>query len=205
METATIAVANNEHEEGGPSIAAAPQREANEQPHPSSSTSHPHQEDAEDILEALTTAVFTNNTGTSPPPSASVTASLENNHTATFSGGEVRVEGRDEAFDEPVVAAEVAPLPKARSLAAGQVNRVVEEALPDGVHVSRDARVALQKAGTITLLYLACLAEEERKRGRKGGATMTVQDVHGAMEAAGFAHLIPLVRTSTKRTREVEH
>lgn len=68
---------------------------------------------------------------------------------------------------------DAAPLPsptaqnsavKARSLAAGLVDRIVAAAVPAGMHVARDARIAMQKAATISLLYLSCLADDEHSR-----------------------------------------
>ncbi|KAK7199791.1 hypothetical protein NESM_000026000 [Novymonas esmeraldas] len=91
---------------------------------------------------------------------------------------------------------------KARSLAAGQVNRLVDGALPAGMSVSRDARIALQKCATVALFYLACLADAERKAAGSSRTTLNVQDIRGAMEAAGLAHLVPLLSTAAKRGRD---
>ncbi|AYU81744.1 hypothetical protein conserved [Leishmania donovani] len=91
---------------------------------------------------------------------------------------------------------------KARSLAAGQVNRVVHGALPEGMSVSRDARVALQKSATISVLYLACLGDASRKATGSTRTTLNVQDIRGAMKAAGMAHLLPLMSTAAKRGRD---
>ncbi|EPY15920.1 hypothetical protein STCU_11675 [Strigomonas culicis] len=125
-------------------------------------------------------------------------------------------EGEVEDADEPTLADLAAALdPKAadgsdarrdggkvpRSLAAGQVDRVVVRALPDGMHVARDARVALQKAATISLLYLTCLAEEERAQSGKRRSTLTPADLRAGLEAAGMASLLAQMRTNTKRDR----
>lgn len=91
---------------------------------------------------------------------------------------------------------------KARSLAAGQVNRIIDGALPDGMSVSRDARIALHKCATISLLYLACLADAERKAAGSSRTTLNVYDIRAALEAAGMAHLLPLMTTSAKRSRD---
>ncbi|KPI90772.1 hypothetical protein ABL78_0005 [Leptomonas seymouri] len=91
---------------------------------------------------------------------------------------------------------------KARSLAAGQVNRIVDGALPEGMSVSRDARIALQKCATISLLYLASLADAERKAVGSSRTTLNVQDVRAALAAAGMAHLLPLMTAAPKRSRD---
>ncbi|KAG5470173.1 hypothetical protein LSCM4_02867 [Leishmania orientalis] len=95
-----------------------------------------------------------------------------------------------------------APSVKVRSLAAGQVNRIVDGALPEGISVSRDARIALQKCATISLFYLACLGDANRKASGSARTTLNVQDIRGAMEAAGMAHLLPLMSTAPKRLRD---
>ncbi|PBJ80222.1 hypothetical protein BCY84_01725 [Trypanosoma cruzi cruzi] len=74
----------------------------------------------------------------------------------------------DTMKDFPATIPVTATAMKVRSLAAGQVDRTVSAALPDGMHVSKDARIAFQKAATLFLFYLSCLAEDERSReGRK--------------------------------------
>ena len=74
-------------------------------------------------------------------------------------------------------------------LAVGQVDRVVKAALPTGMHVAKDARVAMHKAATICLLMISALAEEEKSHQTKRKATLTGQDIQRAFQAAGFGHL----------------
>ncbi|RNF25098.1 uncharacterized protein Tco025E_02331 [Trypanosoma conorhini] len=96
---------------------------------------------------------------------------------------------------------------KVRSLASGQVDRTVSAALPDGMLLSKDARVAFQKAASLFLLYLSCLAEDERSREAKKRVTLSAQDIKLALKAAGMAHLLPLLSTGThmKRQRTGDH
>lgn len=102
----------------------------------------------------------------------------------------------------PTAAPPVSSSTKARSLAAGQVNRIIDGALPEGMSISRDARIALQKCATISLLYLACLADAERKAAGSSRTTLNVQDIRSGMEAAGMKHLLPLMSTAAKRARD---
>lgn len=90
-----------------------------------------------------------------------------------------------------------------RGLAAGQVDRIVMSALPEGMHMSRDARIAFQKAATITMLYLACIADDERTQKLKGKkrSTLSVQDMRDALVAAGMGHLLPMMHWGSKRAR----
>ncbi|CBH18571.1 hypothetical protein, conserved [Trypanosoma brucei gambiense DAL972] len=106
---------------------------------------------------------------------------------------------------------DAAPLPsptaqnsavKARSLAAGQVDRIVAAAVPAGMHVARDARIAMQKAATISLLYLSCLADDEHSRESRRRVTLSANDIKTALKAGGMGHLVPLLPTGqVKRGR----
>ncbi|KAG8343093.1 hypothetical protein ERJ75_001828400 [Trypanosoma vivax] len=82
---------------------------------------------------------------------------------------------------------------RTRPLAAGQVNRAVSAVLPEGMYVSRDARIALQKAATVAVFYLACLAEDERSRESKRRVTLSSNDIKAALKAGGMGHLLPLL------------
>ncbi|KAH9578892.1 hypothetical protein LSM04_007188 [Trypanosoma melophagium] len=94
---------------------------------------------------------------------------------------------------------------KVRSLAAGQVDRVVAAAMPNGMHLSRDARVALQKSAAVFLMYIACLAEESRSRVNVKRVTLSSQDIRTALTDAGMSHLVPLLSTGNlKRARHVD-
>nr|CCD12434.1 unnamed protein product [Trypanosoma congolense IL3000] len=97
------------------------------------------------------------------------------------------------------------PLPvsvRARSLAAGQVDRIVTAALPDGMHIARDARIAMQKAATVSLLYLSCLADDERRRETRRRVTLTANDIKVALKAGGMGHLAAQLGTGqVKRGR----
>eukprot|EP00796_Vickermania_ingenoplastis_P013237 gene13237-9083_t len=98
--------------------------------------------------------------------------------------------------------------PPTRTLAPAQVDRIVKAALPDGMLLSREAKVALQKAAAITVLYLGCMAAAERDAPsvkKKGRTTLLPVDIAEGLEAAGFAHLLPQMTTlsaSPKRGRD---
>ncbi|KAF8279570.1 hypothetical protein TcG_00163 [Trypanosoma cruzi] len=108
----------------------------------------------------------------------------------------------DTMKDFPATIPVTATAMKVRSLAAGQVDRTVSAALPDGMHVSKDARIAFQKAATLFLFYLSCLAEDERSREGRKRVTLSAHDIKSALKAAGMSHLLPLLGTShMKRIR----
>lgn len=95
-------------------------------------------------------------------------------------------------------------------LALTQVDRIVKAVLPESMTLSKDARVALQKIATVTVLYLGAMAAAERDappqaalhneegRGIKqkkkppvARSTLLPSDVVAAMEAAGWGDLVP--------------
>jgi hypothetical protein len=85
------------------------------------------------------------------------------------------------------------PAPKQRKgldpLAMGQVDRAVKAALPTGLHISKDARVAMHKAATMFLLLISTLVEDEKSRQPKRKATLSGVDIQRALNAAGFDRL----------------
>lgn len=111
-------------------------------------------------------------------------------------------------------------------LAPSQVDHVVKSALPQGFHMSREAKVAVQKSATMFVLLMETLItsdksqhllgqlEQQLKRKRKddrstddiaqvyGGRRILVSaaDVRKALEDGGMAHIVPQL-TATKRSR----
>ncbi|KAL3174193.1 hypothetical protein MRX96_041351 [Rhipicephalus microplus] len=56
--------------------------------------------------------------------------------------------------------------PEDINLPLSVVTRIVKDALPDGVNVSKEARAALAKAASVFVLYATSSAKEKRKRTR---------------------------------------
>ncbi|XP_034946768.1 DNA polymerase epsilon subunit 3 [Chelonus insularis] len=68
------------------------------------------------------------------------------------------------------------------------VTRIIKEALPDGVTVGKEARVAVAKAASIFILYLTTSANTLAKKANR--KTITGQDVLQAMEEIEFDRFI---------------
>lgn len=68
------------------------------------------------------------------------------------------------------------------------VTRIIKEALPDGVTVGKEARVAIAKAASIFILYLTTSANTVAKKGNR--KTITGADVIQAMEDIEFDRFI---------------
>lgn len=82
-----------------------------------------------------------------------------------------------EAEAASLAAGELLPYPSA------QVDAILQKSLPEGVTVSREARIALHRAATITTLMLSTLAEAERT----GGIGMVVPAAPTSSTAASAA------------------
>ncbi|XP_063987322.1 DNA polymerase epsilon subunit 3 [Diachasmimorpha longicaudata] len=68
------------------------------------------------------------------------------------------------------------------------VTRIIKEALPDGVTVGKEARVAVAKAASIFILYLTTAANTIAKKGNR--KTISGPDVLQAMEDIEFDRFI---------------
>jgi histone H3/H4 len=94
------------------------------------------------------------------------------------------------------------PLP----LAPSQVDQVVKRAVPQGYHVAKDAKAAINKSANVFVLYLEALISSEKisnlpnKRQQPKRVTVSAADVKKALEDAGMAHLLPQM-TANKRPR----
>lgn len=106
-----------------------------------------------------------------------------------------------------LVAPAVSSLPV--PLAFSQVDHVVKDALPSGVHATKDAKIVLHKAANIFVVYMEALitdARVGRLHTKKGvpklpkRVLITPADVRSALEDAGMGHLVPQL-SSSKRPR----
>ncbi|XP_043286154.1 DNA polymerase epsilon subunit 3 [Venturia canescens] len=68
------------------------------------------------------------------------------------------------------------------------VTRIVKEALPDGVTIGKEARVAVAKAASIFILYLTSAANTIAKKGNR--KTISGADVIQAMEEIEFEQFV---------------
>jgi histone H3/H4 len=109
----------------------------------------------------------------------------------------------------PAAATAVIQTPKSGPfpLAPSQVDQVVKRTVPQGYHVSKDTKAAINKSANIFLLYMEALVSSERvsalhasKRHPPKRITISAADVKKALQDAGMSHLLPQM-TSNKRSR----
>lgn len=81
------------------------------------------------------------------------------------------------------------------------MERVINEVLPSDMLISREARIAFQKAASVSILYISSLANNSRQSNGKKRTTLNAQDIRSAIHAAGMSHLIPEMNSLKKRSR----
>ncbi|XP_074655206.1 DNA polymerase epsilon subunit 3-like [Tubulanus polymorphus] len=74
------------------------------------------------------------------------------------------------------------------------VTRIIKEALPDGVNVSKDARLAMSKAASVFVLYATSCANNHAMKGKR--KTISAQDVLTAMKDMEFEKFIDPLKSS---------
>lgn len=75
------------------------------------------------------------------------------------------------------------------SLPASVVARIIKDALPEGVNVSKEARTAIGKAASVFILYAtACANNFALKNKRK---TLSAGDVFSALQDMEFEEFVP--------------
>ncbi|XP_015125919.1 DNA polymerase epsilon subunit 3 [Diachasma alloeum] len=80
------------------------------------------------------------------------------------------------------------------------VTRIIKEALPDGVTVGKEARVAVAKAASIFILYLTTAANTIAKKGNR--KTISGPDVLQAMEDIEFDRFIEPLREALENFKK---
>ena len=91
-------------------------------------------------------------------------------------------------------------------LAVGQVDKAAKRDLRDGVRLSKECRIALHKAATITVMMLGTLADEARfetaKGSKKPRETLTGADVVKALDEAGMSAVAQRIDNGKKRKKQ---
>lgn len=83
-----------------------------------------------------------------------------------------------------------------QGLASAQVNKIAKSALPTSMLLSKDAKAALQKAGTVAVWYIGAMAAAERdaaEQKKKTRVTLLPSDVARGLEAGGWSSIVPLL------------
>ncbi|KAK7491678.1 hypothetical protein BaRGS_00017131, partial [Batillaria attramentaria] len=97
----------------------------------------------------------------------------------------------------------MAERPEDLNLPNAVVGRIIKDAIPEGVNVSKEARLAISKAASVFVLYAtSCSNNYALKAKRK---TISAQDVLQAMEEMEFEQFIdPLTQALEAFRREVQ-
>ncbi|XP_020299050.1 DNA polymerase epsilon subunit 3 [Pseudomyrmex gracilis] len=82
------------------------------------------------------------------------------------------------------------------------VTRIIKEALPDGVTVGKDARIAVAKAASIFILYLTSTSNSVAKKANR--KTITGPDVIQAMADIEFDQFVDPLQESLENFRKVQ-
>jgi DNA polymerase epsilon subunit 3 len=80
----------------------------------------------------------------------------------------------------------MAERPEDLNLPLSVVSRLVKEALPSGVNLSKEARVALARSASVFVLYLTSSANMLASKDKR--STIRGQDVMKALDETDFSH-----------------
>nr|CAB3228027.1 CBF-2 transcription factor CBF/NF-Y/archaeal histone -2 [Phallusia mammillata] len=86
----------------------------------------------------------------------------------------------------------MAEKPEDLNLPTSVITRIIKEALPDGVIMSKESRAAISKAASVFVLYCtSCANNFAMQQKRK---TLKDVDVYAALEDMEFENFIPLLK-----------
>lgn len=93
----------------------------------------------------------------------------------------------------------MAERPEDLNLPTSVVVRIVKEALPDGVNISKEARAAISKAASVFVLFATSCANNFAMKSKR--KTLTGQDVLAAMEDMEFEKFVEPLKESLEAFR----
>lgn len=88
----------------------------------------------------------------------------------------------------------MAEKPEDLNLPNAVITRIIKEALPDGVNVSKDARIAISKAASVFVLYATSCANNFALQSKR--KTISGKDVLDAMEEMEFEKFVDPLKDS---------
>ncbi|MBN3280566.1 DPOE3 polymerase, partial [Polyodon spathula] len=97
-----------------------------------------------------------------------------------------------DSLEEP--GTKMAERPEDLNLPNAVITRIIKEALPDGVNVSKEARSAISRAASVFVLYATSCANNFAMKGKR--KTLNAGDVLSAMEEMEFQRFVPLLKDS---------
>ncbi|OAF66518.1 DNA polymerase II subunit 3 [Intoshia linei] len=94
----------------------------------------------------------------------------------------------------------MAEKPEDLNLPQACVNRIIKEAIPPNVHVSKEVKTVISKAASVFVLYTtACANNLAISNKRK---TLLAKDIIEAMNGMNFSTFVPELETSLKVFRD---
>ncbi|XP_053551475.1 DNA polymerase epsilon subunit 3 [Bombina bombina] len=79
------------------------------------------------------------------------------------------------------------------------ITRIIKEALPDGVNISKEARSAISRAASVFVLYATSCANNFAMKGKR--KTLNASDVLSAMEEMEFQRFLTPLKESLEAYR----
>uniref|UniRef100_A0A8C6YGX0 DNA polymerase epsilon subunit 3 n=1 Tax=Naja naja TaxID=35670 RepID=A0A8C6YGX0_NAJNA len=93
----------------------------------------------------------------------------------------------------------MAERPEDLNLPNAVITRIIKEALPDGVNVSKEARSAISRAASVFVLYATSCANNFARKGKR--KTLNAGDVISAMEEMEFQRFVGPLKESLEAYR----
>lgn len=86
------------------------------------------------------------------------------------------------------------------NLPTAVVTRLIKDALPEGINIGKEARIAISKAASVFIIYLSSAAINEAKKLKH--KTMTPQNIFDALEEIEFESFIEPLKESLEVYRK---
>ncbi|XP_063000541.1 DNA polymerase epsilon subunit 3 [Elgaria multicarinata webbii] len=93
----------------------------------------------------------------------------------------------------------MAERPEDLNLPNAVITRIIKEALPDGVNISKEARSAISRAASVFVLYATSCANNFAMKGKR--KTLNAGDVLSAMEEMEFQRFVGPLKESLEAYR----
>ncbi|XP_075690948.1 DNA polymerase epsilon subunit 3 [Rhinoderma darwinii] len=93
----------------------------------------------------------------------------------------------------------MAERPEDLNLPNAVITRIIKEAIPDGVNVSKEARSAISRAASVFVLYATSCANNFAMKGKR--KTLSVTDVLAAMEEMEFQRFLAPLKEALEAYR----
>ncbi|KAK3579929.1 hypothetical protein CHS0354_014040 [Potamilus streckersoni] len=94
----------------------------------------------------------------------------------------------------------MAERPEDLNLPTAVITRIIKDAIPDGVNVSKEARLAISKAASVFVLYATSCSNNFAMKGKR--KTIAAQDVITAMEDMEFDQFVEPLKNCLEAYRK---